>query len=169
MTGSFAGLVGSVKKAASSGLTNLFANSSFETASPSNVVYGSRVTGNANTGSYSVMSGYDSITEIYDPETSILMYTYYNNNHLIVQSPTAVLTIGQRYSISFWYKGAASTATFCGSTLAVSGGSFVYYKIENVIATTTSATLTCSSGNSMDSPDVWYVDDVWVVAGATAY
>lgn len=152
---------------ASVALTNLFANSSFEAATPNKIVYGTRTTGVAKTGTYSVMSGYDSTTDYNDPDTGDLMYRYYNNNHLTISLDN--YTVGQKYSISFWYKGNASTLIVFGSVTPIAGGgTYAYYKVENLTATA-GGTLAFSSGNSMDSPDVWYIDDVWLVAGATAY
>jgi hypothetical protein len=157
--------------AVATGLVNLFTNGGFEALTPNKIVYGSRTTsanGNAHTGSWSVQSSYDSTTTYYDPnDSTIILYTYYNNNHLTVGLDG--YTVGQKYSISFWYKGNASNLTVFGTSVAINppSGGWNYYKVENLTATAL-GDLRFGSGNSFDSPDAYWVDDVTLVAGPTA-
>jgi hypothetical protein len=149
-------------------LVNLFPNSSFENATGNTISRGARNFGAAHTGSSFVVSDYASTTDYYDSETSAYLYSYYNDNHITVSGGTAV--IGQRYSISFWYWNANGTANFFGSSISVSIGSgWTYYKIENVLATGTTFTLDISLGTSFNQPVDAHLDDIWVVAGATAH
>jgi hypothetical protein len=159
MSGVVAGLIGSVKAAAAA-VVNLVTNGSFTTTDLTNW---------SGTNIYRYTSffrttpaclGSDSLGES-DPYLS-----YFQTN---------ALTVGSRYSLSLWIQSRANpeafTITFnCGTTTSTvttaslgPANTYYYYKIENVL---------CAGNGTLEisipSTTSIEIDDVWVVAGATA-
>jgi hypothetical protein len=156
MSGVFAGLVASVKAAAVVP-TNLVLNPSATTTSTTNWYNGSRYTSIFKTTPASWLSTY------YDSsETQVVEYFDAN-----------MLTVGTAYSLSFWARREFTannvTVRFYsgGNTevevIAPSTSTFQYFKIENILCTSTP-----SGGFFIDSPSGFFIDDVAIVAGATA-
>jgi len=154
MSGVFAGLIGSVKAAAVVP-TNLVLNGSATTTSTTNWTAASRNTSIFKTTPASWMS-------VNYPSTETQAVEYFNAN---------MLTVGTRYSLSFWaraiYPGFPITVTFytgSGSTITInpSTTAFEYFKIENQLCTAT------NGGIFIDSLADFYIDDVAIVAGSTA-
>lgn len=159
MSGVLAGLIGSVK-AEAAGVVNLVTNGSFTTTNLTNWsgsnIY--RYTDFFRT--TPACLGSDSFGEN-DPYLS-----YYKTN---------TLTVGSRYSLSLWIQSRANpgifTITFnCGTTTSTvttaslgPANTYYYYKIENVL---------CAGNGTLEisipSTTNIEIDDVWVVAGATA-
>lgn len=163
MGGSVASIIGSVKKAATAP-TNFIVNGSFDTAvtSPPWVVGSgvpTRSTARFHSAPASGLNGSDA-----DGNSSV----YYSAN--------SVLTIGSYYSLSLWVYfanvGANTTlyysTGFNASSISVSAtaGVWSYVKIENQLCTSaTSLSFQLYDLNSLP----FYVDDIWVVSGATAH
>jgi hypothetical protein len=156
MTGSFAGLIGSVKKVVASGLTNLFPNGDFTSTDITGWNIGQRTT-----------------SLFYSSPASLLAPAVGEADPQIYYSNAGILTIAQPYSLSFWLRAdGVDPITFyfyVGSTLQTiiitpSTIAWVYYKIENVICATNTTVQLNASG-----PWQFYIDDIWLVAGATAH
>jgi hypothetical protein len=154
VSGAVAGLVGSVKAAAAAP-TNLVLNGSATTTSTTNWTAGSRNTSIFKTTPASWLS------VNYEP-TETQAVEYFDPN---------MLTVGTRYSLSFWaraiYPNYPLSVTFytgsgSGTLIYPSTTTFEYFKIENQLCTAT------NGGIFIDSLANFYIDDVAIVAGATA-
>jgi hypothetical protein len=157
MTGVLAGVIGSVKKAAT-GPTNLFINGSATTATPN-----------------SFLASFRNTTTFKTTPAAWQMNDVGNGPELTYFAATG-LTIGQTYSISWWCRSdplnGADSVNF--SPLSFSGGTgttsftptttFTYYKLENLTATSVSVYFQWWSNNFSH-----VFDDIWLVAGATAF
>lgn len=176
MAGVFAGLIGSVKAVVSGALTNLFPNNGFESSTPNNIgssygAYRDTQAGVARTGTGYAASGQLTFPILDDNGDQI--GTEYSYSGISFTIPGFSFTVGQKYSASFWIKCPggkdSTTLRFFGSTLAITiPATWTYYKLENVTATTT-YTVFSLSDTAITPQNQFYVDDVWLVAGATAY
>jgi hypothetical protein len=158
MTGVLAGVIGSVKKAAS-GPTNIMVNGSATSAT--NPFFGG--------------SGFRNTTYFKTTPASWQMNDVGNGPELTYFAATG-LTIGQTYSMSWWSRNdpvnGSEAVTFSplsfsggtGTTSYTPGATFTYYKLENMTATSVGVyfQFTGSNFNSL-------FDDIWIVAGATAF
>jgi hypothetical protein len=159
MSGVVAGLIGSVKAGSTPAPTNLVTNPSFSVnlngwINSTNPVRDTSV----------FRSSPASLNTSFDGENS--PYAYY------IQDTS--LTIGQRYSLSFWLRNADLSRTyqidFLGSSTTTSllgtSTDWQYFKFENVLATSTQIVL------AIYPTDIFIgefnLDDVSVVLGATA-
>lgn len=101
--------------------------------------------------------------------------TYFDGENIpyALYSRSAILTAGQRYSVSIWLRTTTSNTfqiTFSGgisSPIAVTGStSWQNLKFENVLVSSTNLNLSIYS--SLTLSDTFNIDDVSVVSGATA-
>jgi hypothetical protein len=109
------------------------------------------------------------------PASMFVSYLYGEDAPLTGYSRTAVLTIGQAYSLSLWLKNGNSVGSLtvvlqCGTATKqtvlsyTASGPWVNIKVENVVcAGNTNMTISIASNG-----EVFNVDDVSVVLGATA-
>jgi hypothetical protein len=170
------GIVASARAVVSGALTNLFPNNSFESGTPNNIgssygAYRDTQAGVARTGTGYALSGQQTFP-IFD-DNGDQIGTEYASSGMSLTTPGFSFTVGQKYSISFWIKCPGgkdpTTLRFFGSTLLITiPATWTYYKLENVTATTT-FTVFSFSDNATTPQNPFYVDDVWVVAGATAF
>ena len=157
MSGAVAGLIGSVK--AASGPTNIVNNGSATSSSDLANYYGAvRNIAIFNT----------------TPASWSVLYDLGSEQSAFEFLKSSSLTVGTAYSLSFWARNG-----FTGQTISVSlnvGNTnsiinvtptitgWTYYKIENV---------TCTVSRTLDliitANDLFYLDDIWVIAGPTAY
>jgi len=160
MSGSVASLIASVKSG-SSGPTNIFINGSATTATPIGWL------GSA----YSRNTSYFKTTP-----ASWQMNDISGDGPELTYFQATGLTIGSKYSISWWSRNdplnGSDPVTF--TPLSLSGGTgtfsytpsgtFTYYKVEGMTASATSVYVQwyASSYSAL-------VDDIWLVAGNTAY
>ena len=155
MTGVAAALIGSMKSSNNS----IFPNGSFTTDPVTDWSFGSRRTDLFKSAPASFFVPFIGGGE-YSPETN-----YFK---------PGILTVGQRYSLSLWIYPQSTIGDSpvvqltCGAnTVSTSRGmssrSWQYIKIENVLCTTTPNLSLYISSN-----DVIYLDDISLVAGATA-
>jgi len=166
MTGVVAGLIASVKKIAG-GAVNLVVNGSVDTAvtSPPWVVGSGVPTRNTSIYHSSPASGING--------------SDVDGNSSVYYSANSVLTIGKYYSISFWVFFPTASPTFGdvnlyyatgfntgGSGYTITPNVWTYIKIENQLCT--SATVLAFQFYDISS-HTFYIDDIWVVEGATAH
>jgi len=157
MSGVVAGLIASVKSGAAA-VVNLVTNGSFTI---------NDITGwTGDSVSRITSAGYYRTTPaglvVDNPDTDA------NANY----TKANALTIGQAYSLSFWVGGPNSqtnAVTFYAGTASkfaavdMPSSGWTYYKIENVVCTG-NTTLSIQ----FNAPYAWTIDDISVVAGATA-
>jgi hypothetical protein len=154
MSGVIAGLIGSVKAAAT--VTNIVNNGSATSSSDLANWYGtSRDTNVYKTSPASWLNGLDG-----------------DDNPIVEFYNTNLLTVGTSYSLSFWVKPAGAMTLnivfYCGTnfgtnTVTPTIGIWNYYKIENIqcLVNKTIDVMLVGSNN-------FNIDDMWVVSGATA-
>ena len=156
MSGAVAGLIGSVKSA--SGPTNIVTNGSATTTDATNYfgVLRNLVIFNTTPASWSVP---------YDIGADAAAFEFLKSSSL---------TVGTAYSLSFWARNGTPFQTISlsfnvgntNSTTSITPTTtgWTYYKIEN---------LTCTVNRTLDllitANDLFYLDDIWVIAGPTAY
>jgi len=160
MSGVVAGVIGSVK-AVATGPTNIVVNGSATTATPVKWLG----------------LAYSRNTTYYKTTPASWQMNDVGNGPELTYFAATSLTIGQQYSMSWWSRNdplnSATTTTF--SPLSFTGGTgtfsytptttFTYYKVEGMTANATSVYFQWySSGN-----DSTIIDDIWLIAGATAY
>jgi len=138
---------------------NLVLNPSATTTSTTNWTSASRTTSIFKTTPASWMPSF------YEP-TDTMVVEYYDTN---------MLTSGTRYSLSFWARNATSASGFPLTMRFYAGGNsqqititpsvstFEYFKIENLLCG-----VATNGGFFIDSAGDFYIDDVAIVAGATA-
>jgi hypothetical protein len=109
------------------------------------------------------------------PASMFVSYLYGEDPPFTSYSRTAVLTIGQAYSLSLWLKNANSVGALtvvlqCGTATKqtvlthTASGPWVNIKVENVVcAGNTNMTISVASDS-----EVFNLDDVVAVAGTTA-
>jgi hypothetical protein len=156
MSGVFAGLIASVRAAAVVP-TNLVLNPSATTTSTTNWTAGER------------------FTSIFKTTPASWLSTYYDSSetNAVEYFNASWLTVGTAYSLSFWARndiaGNNVLVRFYSGTnsevisITPSASTFQYFKIENILCTGTP-----SGGFFIDSPGFFFIDDVAIVAGATA-
>jgi hypothetical protein len=161
MSGVVAGLIGSVK-AAAAGVVNLVTNGSFTTTDLTNWGY--------------IGTGTERTTSVYKTSPASLAADSFGENDPTVSFyKTNTLTVGSTYSLSFWLRTPTNLNSFtysfdCGTTnvttttpLISPSTSWLYYKVENVV---------CAGNGTLSfmiySGTNFQIDDVYVVAGATA-
>jgi hypothetical protein len=157
--GAVAGLIGSVK--AASGPTNLFINGSATTATPISFINGE----------------YQRNTTYFKTTPAAWQQNDQGNGPALTYFAASTLTIGNTYSISWWSRSdplnAPSLNTFAplsfvggtGTLTFTPTGTFTYYKLEGMTANSTNAYLKWSNPNN----DSTIIDDIWLIAGPTAY
>ena len=160
MTGILAGLIASVKAGSAPAPTNIVLNPSFTTN-----ITGWTAYGNSSRDTTNFKSTPASLNTFYDAENDIFPSAIYILN--------SALTIGQRYSLSFWVLNSIArpfVIEFAGSSTTTASvpasGSWQYLKFENVLASST--TLIISIYGSTNGQTEFNIDDVSVVLGATA-
>jgi hypothetical protein len=159
MTGILAGLIASVKAGSAPAPTNIVLNPSFTTN-----ITGWEGGGNTLRDTVNYRSAPASLNTYYDGDN--IPYATYGL--------ASALTVGQRYSLSFWIRNESVARTFriefAGSSTTTAtipaSSSWQYLKFENVLATSTYMFITIYSpaGNITE----FNIDDVSVVLGATA-
>lgn len=160
MSGVVAGLIGSVKAGSAPAPTNIITNPSFTTD-----ITGWGSYGNSSRDTTNFKSTPASLVTFYDPENDIFPVAIY--------FLASALTIGQRYSLSFWVlNGVARTfriefaGGFTTTATVPASGSWQYLKFENVLASTTNLLIQIygATNGQID----FNIDDVSLVLGATA-
>jgi len=159
MSGIVAGLIASMKSG-SSGPTNIFINGSATTTTPVGWLG----------------LAYFRNTTYFKTSPASWQMNDVGNGPELTYFQTTGLTIGSQYSISWWSRNdpanGSDAVTFVPLSLSggtgtfsyTPSGTFTYYKVGGMIATATSIYVQwyASSYSAL-------IDDIWLVAGATAY
>ena len=161
MSGAVAGLIASVKAGSAPAPTNLVANPSFTTN-----INGWEGSGNISRDTVIFRSAPASLNTFFDGEN--IPYAQYGQ--------ASALTVGQRYSLSFWIRNTEASKTFtvqfgASQTTRVipASSSWQNVKFENVLATSSGmGIIIYTTDGSYPYLGSFNIDDVSVVLGATA-
>jgi predicted outer membrane repeat protein len=158
MSGVISIVIGAAKSAAAAIFTSLVPNGDFEQgALPAGWSFSESTSGISTTQSNSTSHSLN-VKAFYDGDSDIAEAYY----------ASSLLTVGERYSVSFWVYGIINANIYFGSTNAfVSGGTFGWSKIS-VLNYLCSGHTTFTLNTSGNNGSAFYIDDIVLLAGSTA-